>query len=93
MLQHAINISFCPNDQPYTRMDQDEYVETSDVEELADAYALQRWRDFEDVIKGGQLTPVHSQTVHPSPKTETPRKRRKVVYTLLAESLAEIWSA
>ena len=81
------------NDQPYTRMDQDEYVETSDVEELADVYALRRWRDFEDVIKGRQLTPVHSQTVHPSPKTETLQKRRKVVYTLLAESPADIWLA
>jgi len=75
---------------PYTRMDQDEYVETSDVEELADVYALRHWRDL---IKGGQLTPVHSQTIHPSPKTETLQKRRKVVYTLLTESPAEIWLA
>jgi len=60
-------------------MDQDEYVETSDVEELADFYALRRWRDFEDATKGRQLTPVLSQTVHRSPKAGTLQKRRKVV--------------
>ena len=31
-----------------TKMDEDEYVETSDVEELDDAYALRGWHDFDD---------------------------------------------
>lgn len=79
-----------------TKMDEDEYVETSDVEELDDAYALRRWRDFDDVdlTTGGQLTPVHSQAIQPSPRNnETLRKRRKVIYILFAEFSTEIWSA
>lgn len=62
----------------YENMEEDEYVETSDVEELADAYTS-RHLDEVDLTVENPLKAARARTPQRSPKIyRTPRKRRKL---------------
>jgi hypothetical protein len=62
-------------------MEDDEYVETSDVEELADSYAARMGHDLTEVDLDAEEDLMHR--IHLTPQSspssyKTPRKRRKV---------------
>ncbi|KXN81525.1 hypothetical protein AN958_04462 [Leucoagaricus sp. SymC.cos] len=69
----------------YATMDEDDYVETSDVEELGDAYGLQAESNLNslDMAMKRHLFPRRSLSpCTTSPDYETPRKRRKLTHLL-----------